>query len=155
MIAYRAVPPSGLRAIWPWVRVGLDKVGEKCRDDWWSEDIWASLRVGTSTLYVYDEDGEDVGFAVMQKQAGIDGPVLFVWACWFEPRRYLKRLGGWLEILDETARSIGAREVRHHSSRMGWIGAGFEQHTVVWRRVVAEKDETWVRDQAERAALRR
>lgn len=138
--------------MWTWVRHGLEKVSEKCAEPLMPEDVWASLKVGGATLYVYydSESERNIGFAVMQRQAGMDGPMLFVWASWFEPMKYRRFSKELLAHLDDAARSIGAKEIRHHSNRIGWgHGGDFVQHSIIWRREVlrAEQSQNTVKEQ--------
>jgi hypothetical protein len=114
--------------VWSWVREGLWSVKEKCSEPWIPEHIYTALRSGSAFLYTI----EDAGFAVFQRHADVDGPVLFVWILHGKLAPYEKQL---YTDIDELARGINARRIRWHSPRKGWAQRGYaKMKTIIYER---------------------
>lgn len=118
------VAPEALHDTWPWVRDGLLEVIKRGKERWIPEDVYAALRNATAHLYLVQRNAEEMGFLVLQKLAGLDGTTLFVWAGWCEPRAFIEARQEVLAALDDLARAVGAKRIRHHSTRDGWEWAG-------------------------------
>lgn len=110
------------------MRDGLWEVKDKCNESWLPEDIYTAIKTGSAFLYAI----EDKGFAVFQKHADVDGPVLFVWILSGRLMAYKDQL--YTEI-DELARGINARRIRWHSPRKFWARNGYgKMKTTIYER---------------------
>lgn len=117
---------------WPEIRAGIEKINKKTGDQSFTpEDVYASIVSGQSFLF---EIG--TGFAVVQVNRGVRGPLLFVW-CLYMPRGNDKREV--IAALDSLAKSQGCSLIRFHSPRAGWDGfvrGDFEPVATVYERAV-------------------
>lgn len=121
-----ALDPMKLASAWPFVRAGCERVIAKTNDRWLPEDVYMELRSGSAFLYMLEHDADEVGFIVVRRVMDPDGPVLFVWILYTEPG-LMKESHNWKLVLaevDELARSIGAKRIRHYSSRSGFEELG-------------------------------
>ncbi len=112
----RHIAPADLREHWPRVRQGLQRIiDDGLGPDWIPEDVYAGLRNGGSHLaFVGDE-----GFIVWQHYPGEDGRgQLFILAC--EGTGMLKHYPKVYDELDDLARKIGAKRIRHISKHETW-----------------------------------
>ena len=122
MIALSAIPATAIRDVWPLVKPGLDKMLEQYKDRWIPEDVYLALSTGAAFLYLIDIEQETHGFMVLKNFADTDGLALFVWVIYADPQM-LKQEDRYEEILsqlDELARKVGAKRIRHYSHRGGW-----------------------------------
>lgn len=117
----RFVPPQELRALWPWVRVGLEQIKTKCGEPWIPEEIYCQIQAKTAFLYVFDK----TGFAVFQKHFDGDGPVLFIWLLWCKSGLGLPIEQQLYAAIDQLATKEGCKRIRMHSPRKGWAQRGF------------------------------
>jgi len=132
--------PKKLASAWPFVRAGCEKVLAKTDDRWIPEDVYMEVRSGTAFLYMIEHDSDEVGFIVVRRVMDTDGPVLFVWIIYTEPGA-MKENDNWKLVMAEVdglARSIGAKRIRHYSSRSGFeeIGAFTLKMHIYEREVV-------------------
>ena len=121
-----AIDPTKIVAAWPFVRFGCEKVLEKTNDRWIPEDVYMELRSASAFLYMIENEGDEVGFLVVRRVADPDGPALFVWIIYTEPGT-MKKDENWKLVMaevDSLARGIGAKRIRHYSSRSGFEGIG-------------------------------
>lgn len=84
------------------------------------------LRSGSAYLYMIENDGDEIGFIVVRRVMDNDGPVLFVWVIYTESGS-MKENDNWKLVMAEVdglARSIGAKRIRHYSSRSGFEELG-------------------------------
>ena len=117
--------PKKVASAWPFVRAGCEKVLAKTNDRWIPEDVYMELRSNSAFLYIIEHESDEVGFIVVRRVMDPDGPALFVWIMYTIPG-LMKESENWKMViagLDELARSIGAKRIRHYSSR-----SGFEEH---------------------------
>jgi hypothetical protein len=120
-----ALDPKKIASAWPFVRAGCEKVLAKTNDRWIPEDVYMEVRSGSAFLYMIEHESDEIGFIVVRRVMDPDGPVLFVWIMWTEPG-LMAESSNWKAViaeLDALARSIGAKRIRHYSSR-----SGFEEH---------------------------
>lgn len=115
----KPVAPHELRGVWSWIKAGLEETIEKCGEDYLAEDVYVSIRGGVSFLYTI----EDKGFVILQKHTDPHGPVLFVWCIWGVGM--MPQADQIMAELDELARGIGARLLRHHSPLKAWTRLGY------------------------------
>jgi len=109
--------------LWPWVRKGLIECAAKTQERYRPEDVYLLLQAKNAYLYVFEDDGTNIGFLIVQRMFDPDGPVLFVFALWGEVMRaFATECYGHLETL---ARSIGAKRIRMQSPRKGWAREEF------------------------------
>lgn len=122
-------PITNLHENWGWIRNGLLHCRSKTGDRHLPEDVYVALRAGTSHVFALDRNGDDIGFAVLQRQDDPDGACLFVWALWAEPHAARAVEGEIYAALEGKAREIGARRLRMQSARKAW------QRERYWREV--------------------
>lgn len=116
---------------WGSIRAGLEKIRSRTGESWLPEDVYTSIVMGQSYLF---EIG--TGFAVVQVNQGIRGPLLFVW-CLYMPRGNDK--AEVVSALDSLAKSQGCKSIRFHSPRRGWeefVRGSFEPIATVYERAV-------------------
>ena len=120
------VDPKTIAGAWPFVRAGCEKVLAKTNDRWIPEDVYMELRSGTAFLYMIEDGADEIGFLVVRRVMDPDGPVLFVWIIYTEPGALIES-DKWKLVMAEVdglARSIGAKRIRHYSSRSGFEEIG-------------------------------
>ena len=133
-VATLFVQPKDLHQVWPFVRAGLDAIARRVKPDRLIEDVYATLRAGTSFLTLGLCNGVPVGFAVSYfNDLPFSGQrELFVWCTWTLPLR--ERQPGWdvdgairqvLAELIALARQQGAKHLACISPRKAfarWAG---------------------------------
>ena len=107
----RYVPPSELHRYWESIKKGLVKVLHKSQADWIPEDVFCSLRNGTSTLHVFN-----TGFVVLTPKNDFGGVTLFVWVAFGKGDVFEEQM----PEIRKIAANMGARRIRFESSRPGW-----------------------------------
>lgn len=127
------VPVSELATFWPWVREGLQKIIDKCDDDWLPEDVYYEIKSGASHLYlIRDPNGDNIGFAVFQRWDKYHaGPRLFIRALWAEPRQLVKHRKQFYEELHRLKRECGCVKLRTSSPRR-WDLDGWELQQFIY-----------------------
>lgn len=109
-----AVPVHELPAIWPKVRPLLHRMADRIGTDGWiPEDVYAICAAGNASLYV--NDGEWIGFAVLQVVPNYTGRRLHAWVvhCEADPEPFMERVR-------EIARKTGCQKITFASPRKGW-----------------------------------
>lgn len=116
------IKPEDLKEHWPKVREGLTKL-EQFDPDWMPEDAYHLLRLGLPNGAVLSLIAED-GFLIWQRYPGDDGRgMLFVLAIVaYQAGSMLKHYPAIYEELDELARSMNCKRVRHISKHPEWEG---------------------------------
>lgn len=115
------MPAPEVREAWGWIRNGLLDVIARARAIYTPEDVYIAIAGGQAHVYEIEHAGDALGFAVLQKIADPDGAALFIWALWAEPGALALKSVTLFTELDNLARSIGARRIRMHSPRKGWV----------------------------------
>ncbi len=138
MIELERVERSLLRPVWPAVRTRLECLLAETPQHWMTEDVFGELMGNRASLYWVLVDGAREGFMVARARSEFDSVVLFVWILDVTPHAIP---GGFhdamLTPLDELAKSVGARIIRHESTRNGWGAKGmFELKCSVYEREV-------------------
>jgi hypothetical protein len=105
------IEPNNLRQVWDYVREGLLKVKEASNEPWIPEDIYCDCYSGRSMLWLMLEDGQPVGFGVLQPV----GDSLHIWAGY---GKFLMEDG--FRHAEEIAKLGGVRKITFESNRPGW-----------------------------------
>ena len=117
MMAIEIVHPSQIRAVWPFVRKGLESLPA---DEWIPEDVYHCVKSGDSALYLCKQDDAPVAFFILRRRvAEFSGDVwLHVWIAYSE---------GDADVYDESvavirqvAAQAGAARITLESPRKGW-----------------------------------
>lgn len=113
----RHVSTAEFRPHWPRVKIGLERIlaDDKLCCDWIAEDVYADLRDGQAFLSLVGDEG----FIVWQRYAGTDRRgMLFILAC--EGTGMLKHYPAVYAELEDMARKVNTKVIRHISMRKGW-----------------------------------
>ena len=110
------IHPSKVREVWPVVREGLEAVLARRKHRWIPEDVFLALNTGQAFLYMI----ADRGFIIAKSFADDDGLALFIWVLYARPGTLKECRDEVLSDLENLARRIGAKRIRHYSSRKGW-----------------------------------
>jgi len=113
------VDPKDLHEHWPLIREGLEKV-KKHGDNWLIEDVYFSIKQGTSNLHLGAISGDYRGFLITQQVPGYDGNILHLWACYSTDRKEADLLTQGMVYIEEWAKNINAKRITFHSPRKGW-----------------------------------
>lgn len=124
---------SKVREVWPVVKEGLEAMLKRYKVRWIPEDIFLACVTGQAFLYMI----KDVGFLVAKNFVDPDGLALFVWVIYGKPGALKAHRVELLADLDELARKIGAKRIKHYSQRRGWSGMNmFELKQYIYEREV-------------------
>lgn len=112
---FRYIPPDQLRAWWPSVRPGLDKIKTRSPENWIVEDVYTDLFNGKSMIWVVIEDNRYKGFFVLQPM----GQTMHVWAAHtLENNQQIVENG--LKYIKILASQANAKFITFSSHRNGW-----------------------------------
>ncbi len=119
--------------MWPQIKPGVEEVIRKCPDDFWPEDVYASLQRGGSTLFLVED-----GFMVVEivNDAFSTKKTLYVWILyWLKAEENQDLL---YEHLDRLAKQAGCCRIHFKSPRMGWMkkAKGFKLKLITWEREI-------------------
>lgn len=112
---FRHIPVDKLRAWWPSIRPGLDKIKTRSPEDWIVEDVYTDLFNAKSMIWVAIENDRYEGFFVLQPM----GMTMHVWAGYSlensqqiveDALKYIKILAG----------QANAKYITFSSHRNGW-----------------------------------
>lgn len=92
------------------VKIGLEKI----EADYLPEDLYYSLKIGSSTLHLADMDGEYGGFVVLTPLKTLSGQALHITAAYSTS---IRKLTEYIPEIVQMARGIGAREITLGSTR--------------------------------------
>lgn len=130
------VDPRYLSDVWVWIRLGLEAIIRKTRDDWIPEDVYTEIRNGHAALYLIYVNHERVGFIVTQLWPGYHaGPRLFVRALWCEPHTLAPVEQELMDAIRALGRESGCRAVRMNSPRR-WDGRGWQLKQYIYETEV-------------------
>lgn len=119
----RYVPPESLVFEWEKVKTGLARVKQHSSEDWLPEDVYMSLKLNNSSLYIAeDKDGEYLGFLILQILPMFHGKRLHVWCAYSNDDKPLLRL--FLRQMHELAKTAGASKITFTSPREEWMTVG-------------------------------
>lgn len=137
---FEAVVPQDLSKWWDWVSQGVTKIRDLCDEPWRQEDVYANLKAGRSTLFIFWEAQTPVGFIVLElmQDPSSGRPYL---NCWL--MHLVNRTDGVRQdlcgFLDDCARKAHCKTVRFVSPRKGWqrfLEGEFEPKSVIYERTV-------------------
>lgn len=106
------IAPQDLHTVWPKVKLGLHIIRKKTDQKWIPEDVYASLKAGTSQLFMIDD-----GFLILQslKDEWTNEPYLHIWAAFHANHDEITE-----DIhrnLRQIAHNIGAKSITFTSPR--------------------------------------
>jgi hypothetical protein len=146
------VQPQDLHKFWRFVRgrkydrgvhaTGLERIVAKVEADFIPEDIYVSIRTGSSMLYMVTRAERRLGFVIMYSQARpFSGKKeLFLWCVYSlllcerqESDNIPEAIEQTIEFIKEQARNLGCDSVLHLSSRPGFERWGFARTVSAWR----------------------
>jgi hypothetical protein len=118
------VPPDWhLGKVWEFIKAGVEEVIRKGNGliTVRPEDVYLALRLNRASLYMGHLDGELKGFGVVQRSEdpfGNTPPWLFSWVGWSSSHEAREL---YYEELKVIAKSFKLNEIRHVSTRHGWL----------------------------------
>ena len=112
---FRHIQPDNLRAWWPSLRPGLDKIKTRSPENWIVEDVYTDLFNGKSMLWVCIDNDRYAGFFVLQPM----GLTMHVWAGYtLENNQQIVENG--LKYIKILASQANAKFITFSSHRNGW-----------------------------------
>jgi hypothetical protein len=112
---FRHIPVDKLRAWWPSIRPGLDKIKTRSPEDWIVEDVYTDLFNGKSMIWVAIDNNRFEGFFVLQPM----GITMHVWAGYsLENSKHL--IEDALKYIKVLAGQANAKFITFSSHRNGW-----------------------------------
>lgn len=112
---FRHIQPDQLRAWWPSVRPGLDKIKTRSPENWIVEDVYTDLFNGKSMIWVLVEDNRYKGFFVLQPM----GLTMHVWAG-YSLENNQQIVENSLKYIKILAGQANAKYITFSSHRNGW-----------------------------------
>lgn len=112
---FRYIQPDQLRAWWPSLRPGLDKIKTRSPENWIVEDVYTDLFNGRSMVWVCIDNDRYAGFFVLQPM----GLTMHVWAGYtLENNQQIVENG--LKYIKILASQANAKFITFSSHRNGW-----------------------------------
>lgn len=112
---FRYIQPDQLRAWWPSIRPGLDKIKTRSPENWIVEDVYTDLFNGKSMIWVCIDNDRYRGFFVLQPM----GLTMHVWAGYtLENNQQIVENG--LKYIKILASQANAKFITFSSHRNGW-----------------------------------
>jgi hypothetical protein len=112
---FRYIQPDQLRAWWPSLRPGLDKIKTRSPENWIVEDVYTDLFNGKSMVWVCIDNDRYAGFFVLQPM----GLTMHVWAGYtLENNQQIVENG--LKYIKILASQANAKFITFSSHRNGW-----------------------------------
>ena len=112
---FRYIQPDQLRAWWPSLRPGLDKIKTRSPKNWIVEDVYTDLFNGKSMVWVCIDNDRYAGFFVLQPM----GLTMHVWAGYtLENNQQIVENG--LKYIKILASQANAKFITFSSHRNGW-----------------------------------
>ena len=112
---FRYIQPDQLRAWWPSLRPGLDKIKTRSPENWIVEDVYTDLFNGKSMVWVCINNDRYAGFFVLQPM----GLTMHVWAGYTleNNQQIVENSLKYIKIL---ASQANAKFITFSSHRNGW-----------------------------------
>jgi hypothetical protein len=112
---FRYIQPDQLRAWWPSLRPGLDKIKTRSPENWIVEDVYTDLFNGKSMVWVCIDNDRYAGFFVLQPM----GLTMHVWAGYTleNNQQIVENSLKYIKIL---ASQANAKFITFSSHRNGW-----------------------------------
>ncbi len=109
---FNFIAPQDLHTVWGTVKVGLEVVKRRTGEQWIPEDVYASLKAGSSQLFMVDD-----GFAILQQTRNewTNEPCLHIWIAFHMKHEDISE-----EVhsnLRKIAHNIGAKSITFTSPR--------------------------------------
>ena len=112
---FRYIQPDQLRAWWPTLRPGLDKIKTKSPENWIVEDVYADSINNKSMVWVCIDNNKYEGFFILQPM----GTTMHVWAGYtLENNQQIVENG--LKYIKILASQANAKFITFSSHRNGW-----------------------------------
>jgi hypothetical protein len=112
---FRYIQPDQLRAWWPTLRPGLDKIKTKSPENWIVEDVYADSINNKSMIWVCIDNNKYEGFFILQPM----GTTMHVWAGYtLENNQQIVENG--LKYIKILASQANAKFITFSSHRNGW-----------------------------------
>ena len=112
---FRYIQPDQLRAWWPTLRPGLDKIKTKSPENWIVEDVYADSINNKSMVWVCIDNNKYEGFFILQPM----GMTMHVWAGYtLENNQQIVENG--LKYIKILASQANAKFITFSSHRSGW-----------------------------------
>lgn len=112
---FRHIPADQLRAWWPSIKPGLDKIKTTSPENWIVEDVYTDLFNGKSMIWVCIDNDRYKGFFVLQPM----GLTMHVWAGYtLENNQQIVENG--LKYIKILASQANAKFITFSSHRNGW-----------------------------------
>lgn len=115
MTEFKFIPVNDLRAWWPSVREGLNKIKTSSPENWIPEDVYTDCFNQKAMLWVVIDNQHFAGFFILQPM----DQDLHVWAAWTLNNDYQIVESG-LKYIKDMARQAGHKYVSFTSHRRGW-----------------------------------
>lgn len=129
-----------LADVWSWIRPGLEQMIVQTELEILPEDVYALVKAGGAFLFmIRDDNGEDLGFTILQRHVEIDGSAtLLVWFMWGLPGQLWTAQNEIHEHLAQLARGTRCKRLRMHSTRSAkaWQRRGWQPKQTVFERGV-------------------
>ena len=124
---FELIMPEALHSVWPYVKVGLERVREVTPERWLAEDIFAHIRIGRAQLYLGYDGTQCRGFFITENKRELfsNVPYLNVWVLWAEPTigEHCAQVDGFIAetiaFIDACAKKVGAQWISWEG-RWGW-----------------------------------
>jgi hypothetical protein len=115
----RYVEPKDISFEWDRVREGLLAIKPTTSDDWLPEDIYTAIKGGHCALHIgEDEEGNYLGFLVMQLIPSFHGQKLHIWCAYAATKKPLMRM--FFPQIQDIARQAKATKISFSSMRDEW-----------------------------------
>ena len=112
---FRYIQPDQLRAWWPSLRPGLDKIKTRSPENWIVEDVYADSINNKSMVWVCIDNNKYEGFFILQPM----GTTMHVWAGYtLENNQQIVENG--LKYIKILASQANAKFITFSSHRNGW-----------------------------------
>jgi hypothetical protein len=128
-MTFDLIAPEQIRAVWPRVKAGLERVLQVCTETWIAEDIFAHLRTKLANLYVCHEGNTYLGFFIIEankRDPFTNELFMNVWIVYAEPQNggehfadVARLVEDSIGFLDGLAQKAGIKVIRM-SGRRGW-----------------------------------
>jgi len=112
---FKYIQQDDLRAWWPTIKPGLDKIKTTSPENWIVEDVYTDLFNGKSMIWVCLENQRYAGFFVLQPM----GHTMHVWAGYTLENNQLIVENG-LKYIKILASQANSKYITFSSHRAGW-----------------------------------
>ena len=110
------IQPKDLKDHWEYVRQGVARIHEKCKDRWSIEDLYMMLKTERAALYMCMDDKVE-GFVVLQLNDDYDEKSVNVFAGYSDTKDIMSYA---LPMVKDIAIGLNAKRLTFVSPRAGW-----------------------------------